>query len=66
MATVDDLVRQYQTDGALQREVKDILADGKVSFREFTAFCRKHDVDISISELPRYMEQARKLGFVRE
>ena len=65
MATVDDLVRQYQTDEALQREVKDILADGKVSFREFTVFCRKHDVDISISELPRYMEQARKLGFVK-
>ncbi len=65
MATVDELIQQYHTDEALRREVKDILADGKVSFREFTAFCKKHDVDVSISDLPRYMEQARKLGFLR-
>ena len=65
MVTVDELIQQYHTDEALRREVKDILADGKVSFREFTAFCKKHDVDVSISDLPRYMEQARKLGFLR-
>ena len=65
MATVEDLVKQYQTDPALQKEVADILADGKVSFKEFTAFCRKHDVSVSISELPKYMEQAKELGFIK-
>ena len=65
MATVEDLVRRYQTDEALQREVRDILADGKVSFQEFTRFCKKHDVAVSMSDLPRYMEQAKKLGFLK-
>ena len=32
MATVEELVQQYQTDPALQKEVADILADGKVLF----------------------------------
>lgn len=65
MATVEELVRRYQTDEALQREVRDILADGKVSFQEFTRFCKKHDVAVSMSDLPRYMKQAKKLGFLK-
>lgn len=65
MATVEELVRRYQTDEELQREVRDILADGKVSFQEFTRFCKKHDVAVSMSDLPRYMEQAKKLGFLK-
>lgn len=65
MATVEELVRRYQTDEALQREVRDILADGKVSFQEFTRFCKKHDVAVSMSDLPKYMEQAKKLGFLK-
>lgn len=65
MATVEELVRRYQTDEALQREVRDILADDKVSFQEFTRFCKKHDVAVSMSDLPRYMEQAKKLGFLK-
>lgn len=65
METVEDLVRQYQTDEALQQEVRDILADGKVSFLEFTSFCKKHNVAVSMSDLPKYMEQARKLGFLK-
>ena len=65
MATVDELVQQYQTDEALQKEVADILADGKVTITEFMTFVKKHGVNISISELPQYMEQARKLGFLK-
>ena len=65
METVEELVRQYQTDEALQQEVRDILADGKVSFLEFTSFCKKHNVAVSMSDLPKYMEQARKLGFLK-
>lgn len=65
MATVEELVKQYETDKALQAEVKAILADGKVSIKEFMAFAKKHDVEISMSEVPKYMEQAKKLGFIK-
>jgi len=65
MATVEELVQQYMTDEALQKEVKDILADGKVSMMEFLAFAKKHDVSVSLDELPKYLEQAKKLGFMK-
>ncbi len=65
MATVEELVRQYQTDKALQDEVAAILADGKISISEFLTFARKHDVDISLADLPKYVEQAKQLGFIK-
>ena len=65
MATVEELVKQYETDKALQAEVQAILADGKVSIKEFMAFAKKHDVEISMSDVPKYMEQAKKLGFIK-
>ena len=65
MATVEELVKQYETDKALQAEVQAILADGKVSIKEFMAFAKKHDVEISMSEVPKYMEQAKKRGFIK-
>ena len=63
MATVEELVKQYETDKDLQNEVAKILADGKVSAMEFLGFCKKHDVSISLDELPKYLEQAKALGF---
>ena len=65
MMTVEQLVKQYETDKTLQKEVADILADGKVSINEFMTFARKHDVEISITDLPKYMEEAKKLGFIK-
>ena len=65
MATVEELVQQYQTDKALQDEVAAILADGKVSIQEFITFARKHDVNVSLTDLPKYMEQAKQLGFIK-
>ena len=65
MASVEELVKQYQTDKELQEEVAAILADGKVSMQEFLSFARKHDVNLSLSDLPKYMEQARQLGFIK-
>lgn len=65
MATVEELVKQYETDEELQKEVADILADGKVSMQEFFSFVKKHDVDVSLADLPKYMEEAKKLGFVK-
>ena len=65
MATVEELVQQYQTDKALQDEVAAILADGKVSIQEFITFARKHEVNVSLTDLPKYMEQAKQLGFIK-
>ena len=65
MATVDELVKQYETDEALQKEVADILADGKITMMEFLTFVNKHDVKVSSADLPKYREQARKLGFIK-
>lgn len=65
MATVDELVERYKTDPELQKEVQDILEDGKVTIKEFRAFAKKHDVDVSIKDLPKYMAQAKKLGFIK-
>ena len=63
MATIDELVKQYQTDDALKKEIADILADGKVSAPEFIGFCKKHSVEINPADLPKYLEQAKQLGF---
>ena len=65
MATVEELVQQYQTDPALQAEVKEILADGKVTMQEFLTFAKKHNVNISLTDIAKYMEQAKQLGFIK-
>jgi hypothetical protein len=64
MATIEQLGKQYETDKELQAEVAAILADGKVTMMEFMQFAKKHDVAISLDELPMYLEQAKKLGFM--
>ena len=64
MATVEELIKQYETDPALQKEIRDILADGKISMMEFMSFAKKHNVAISLDQLPHYVEQAKKLGFL--
>lgn len=65
MATIEQLVQQYETDEALKKEVQAILADGKVTINEFLTFARKHDVEVSLADMPKYIEQAKKLGFIK-
>jgi hypothetical protein len=65
MATVEELIKQYETDEELKKEVDAILADGKVTFMEFMSFVKKHDVDVSISDFPKYLEEAKKLGLIK-
>ena len=62
MATVEELVKQYETDEALQKEVADIVADGKITLMEFMHFAKKHNVKVSLDELPKYTEQARQMS----
>ena len=49
----------------MQKEVEDILADGRITLSEFRTFAKKHDVDISLADLPKYVKQARQLGFIK-
>ena len=65
MATVEELIRQYQTDEALQKEVADILAVGKITPKDFLNFAKKHNVKISLTEIPKYMEEAKKAGLIK-
>lgn len=65
MATVDELIRQYETDPELKKEVDEILADGKITMSEFLTFAREHDVDVSLGDLPKYIAEARKLGLIK-
>ena len=65
MATVEELIKQYQTDKALQKEVADILKDGKISAMEFMNFAKKHGVKVSLTDIPKYMEEAKKAGLIK-
>ena len=65
MATVEELIKQYQTDKALQKEVADILKDGKISPMEFMSFAKKHGVKVSLTDVPKYMEEAKKAGLIK-
>lgn len=65
MATVMELVEQYETDAELRAEIEKILEDGKVSIGEFMGFVKEHDVDVSLSDLPKYLEEAKKLGLLK-
>ena len=46
-------------------QVADIVADGKITLMEFMGFARRHKVQISPEDLPKYREQAKKLGFIK-
>ena len=65
MATVEELIKQYETDPELQKEVQEILADGKITISEFRAFTKKHDLNISPLELPRIIKEAKKRGLIK-
>ena len=65
MATVEELIRQYQTDEALQKEVADLLAAGKSTPKDFLNFAKKHNVKISLTEILKYMEEAKKAGLIK-
>ena len=64
MATVEELVRQYDTDPELRKEVEEILADGKITISEFRTFAKKHNVNVSLMDLPKVIAEAKKLGML--
>ncbi len=65
MATVEELLKQYDTDPKLKAEVDEILADNKITFAEFMDFVNKHDVDVSLRDFPKIIKQAKEAGLIK-
>ncbi len=65
MATVEELTNQYKKDPELKKEVKEILKDGKITPKEFLAFSKKHDLDLSLKDLPEVIKQAKEAGLIK-
>jgi predicted transcriptional regulator len=65
MATVEELLKQYETDEALKKEVDKILEDQKITIGEFMGFVKKHDVEISLSDFPKVIQEAKDAGLIK-
>ena len=65
MATVDELIKQYETDPTLKKEVDDILADQKITPMEFFGFVKKHNVDLTTINFNEVLEEAKKAGLIK-
>lgn len=65
MASVEELIKQYETDEDLKKEVDAILADNRITLPEFLGFVQKHDVEVSLSDFPEIIKQAKELGLIK-
>lgn len=65
MATIEELMAQYQTDPELKKEVDGILADQKITMAEFLGFVKKHDVKLSLADFPEVIKQAKEAGLIK-
>jgi hypothetical protein len=65
MATVEELIKQYETDPELQKEVEAILADNKITMGEFIGFAKKHDVEVSLADFPKLISEAKEAGLLK-
>ncbi|MBE6027209.1 MAG: hypothetical protein E7227_01230 [Clostridiales bacterium] len=65
MATIEELLKQYETDEALKAEVDEILADQKITFTEFVDFINKHDVEVSLKDFHKIIKEAKAAGLIK-
>ena len=65
MATVEELIKQYEPDPELQKEVEAILADNKITMGEFIGFAKKHDVEVSLADFPKLISEAKEAGLLK-
>ena len=65
MATVEELIKQYETDPELKKEIEEILADQKITMGEFLGFVKKHDVEVSLSDFPKIISEAKEAGLIK-
>lgn len=65
MATIEELLKQYETDETLKAEVDEILADQKITFTEFVDFINKHDVEVSLKDFHKIIKEAKAAGLIK-
>ena len=65
MATIEELIKQYETNPAIKAEVNEILADNKITMAEFLGFVKKHDVEVSLADFPKIISEAKNLGLIK-
>ena len=65
MATIEELIKQYETDAELKKEVDEILADQKITMSEFLGFVKKHDVDVTLADFPKIISEAKEAGLIK-
>ena len=65
MATVEELIKQYDTDPELKKEIDGILADQKITIGEFMGFVKNHNVEVSLADFPKIIEEAKKAGLIK-
>jgi predicted transcriptional regulator len=65
MATIEELIKQYETDPELKAEVEKILEDQKITIGEFMGFVKKHNVEISLSDFPKVIQEAKDAGLIK-
>lgn len=65
MATIEELIKQYETDPELRKEVEEILADQKITLGEFMGFVKNHDVEVSIKDFPKIISEAKEAGLIK-
>ena len=65
MATIEELIKQYETDPELKAEVEKILEDQKITIGEFMGFVKKHDVEISLSDFSKVIQEAKEAGLIK-
>lgn len=65
MASIEELIKQYETDESLKDEVDEILADNKITLAEFMGFVRKHEVEVSLADFPNIIKEAKEAGLIK-
>ena len=65
MATIEELIEQYETDPELKAEVEKILEDQKITIAEFMAFAKNHDLKVSLKEFPEVIKKAKEAGLIK-
>lgn len=65
MATVQELLIQYENDPELKKEVEAILEDGQITVTEFLKFANDHDLEVSLSDFPKLLQAAKEAGLIK-
>lgn len=47
-----------------QQKAEDALSDDEVTVSEFMAFAKEYDVNVSLSDLPKHLDEDSNLGLV--